>query len=111
VLPGDYANEIISIQLPIVESKAGVIEINDSTIRFGKRYGAFEIAGEIENANLAGAEARAGFCVIDCLIFLREDWLGTGRFENFPAPASPALCPARPSQPGEKNRKSLHLQH
>jgi hypothetical protein len=60
---------------------------------------------EIENLNLARAEAGAVLCIIDCLIFLWEYRLDTGRLKRFSAPTvrpdfnyrhwSPALTDAR----------------
>src|SRR6266481_937706 len=48
--------------------------------------GTLELASRIENANLAGTEARATLSVIDCLALLGKNRLNAGCLENFPAP-------------------------
>ena len=55
------------------------------SICFVERNGAFDITARIQNANFTGAEARPGFRVVDCVLFLREDRLNAGSLETLPA--------------------------
>jgi hypothetical protein len=57
------------------------------SVRFVKRNRAFQLAGRIQDTNLTRPEARAGFGIANCLIFLREHRLDAWRFKDFPAPA------------------------
>jgi hypothetical protein len=48
--------------------------------------GAFEIASRIQDANFALPKARAGFGIVDGLIFLPDTGSTQGASKNFPSP-------------------------
>jgi hypothetical protein len=48
---------------------------------------AFDVSAAIQNTNLSRWEARTGFGLADCLIFLPEHRLNARSFKDFPAPA------------------------
>jgi hypothetical protein len=60
---------------------------SEPSICFVKRNRAFQVAARIQNTNLAGAEARAGFGIIDSVLLLRGHRLDAWRFKDFPVPA------------------------
>ena len=57
------------------------------SICLAERDGAFELASRIQNTNFTCPEARAGFRIVDGLIFLREHRLDAWSFKNFLARA------------------------
>ena len=50
--------------------------------RFTERNCAFKLAGRIQNANFARAEARAASRIVDRILLIQEHRLDTGRLGN-----------------------------
>ena len=78
-------------QLPFFEfeeavNRSDVVVRSQLSICFVESNGAFDVPARIQNTNLTGTKARAGFGIVDGLTFLWEYRLNSWRFKNFPAP-------------------------
>src|SRR4029434_3314094 len=72
------------------------------SICLAERDGAFELASRLQNTNFTCPEARAGFRIVDGLIFLREHRLDDGFDLSRPCDQIIEFASARPKMPQQQ---------